>query len=346
MSVKAHLLAHTIMDRRYPAKQQPMQHTTCTNRIRFLSLMALLCYLAQIASPAPPASAGELYTILMPLILHQASPLSPPPNTPPAQLALDRINTYRVRAGVPQVALHPALLAAAQHHADYDLLNYGNQAAWIYGPHGEVSGKPGFTGQMPGDRAVAADYPWAAGWEVMNYFDDPLRAVDGLMATVFHRVNILTPTHAYAGYGHGRSTAEMVDVIDFGVSSTSLTGAPDAVVFPAHNQSDVPLYGAAETPSPIPPGASYPVGYPITLQPVFSTTLTVTQAELRDSGGAPIAVYPTPPECGTACYALIPVVGLKPATTYTVHVVGSADGTPFEKTWSFTTTVCQAADFC
>jgi hypothetical protein len=48
-------------------------------------------------------------------------------------------------------------------HADYDLLNHGDPAAWAYGPHGEVSCKPGFSGAMPGDRAVAAGYPWPAG---------------------------------------------------------------------------------------------------------------------------------------------------------------------------------------
>lgn len=323
-----------------------MQHTTFSKCVRLLRLMLLLCSLVQIASPAHQASASGMHTILLPLIFKQAGATSIPPNTPPEQLALERINQYRVLAGVPRVELHPALLAAAQHHAAYDLLNYGNQAAWIYGPHGEVSGKPGFTGKMPGDRAIAAGYLWAAGWEVMDYFDDPLRTVDGLMATVFHRVNILTPTHAYAGYGHGRSVAEMVDVIDFGAGSTNLVGAPDVAVFPANNQSDVPLYGASETPSPLPPGASYPVGYPITLQPIFGAALTVTQAELRDGNGAAIAVYPNPPDCGTGCYALIPTAGLKPATTYSVHVAGSVDSTPFQKTWSFTTTACQTTGFC
>lgn len=325
---------------------QRMQPTLFSKRVRLLSLIVLLCSLPQIASHAHQATAGEMHTIVLPLILKHAELRSILPPAPPEQLALDRINVYRVLAGVPPVDLHPALLAAAQHHADYDLMNYGNQAAWLYGPHGEVSGMSGFSGQMPGDRASAANYPWAAGWEVMDYFDDPLRTVDGLMATVFHRVNILTPTHAYAGYGHGRNSVEMVDVIDFGVGSTNLAGAPDVVVFPANNQLDVPLYGAGETPSPLPPSASYPVGYPITLQPVFGAALTVTHAELHDGNGVSIAIYPDPPECGTGCYALIPTTGLKPATPYTVHVAGSVDGTPFEKTWSFTTTACQTAGFC
>jgi hypothetical protein len=63
-------------------------------------------------------------------------------------------------------------------------------------------------------------------------------------------------------------------------------------------------------------------------------------AELRDDSGAPISIYPNPPDCGNGCYALIPTAGLKTATTYRVHVAGALDGVPFDKTWSFTTTTC------
>jgi hypothetical protein len=202
-----------------------------------------------------------------------------------------------------------------------------------------VNGKPGFSGMMPGDRAVAAGYPWAAGWEVIGHFDDPLRTIDGLMATVFHRINILTPSHAYLGYGHGRSAVEAVDVLDFGRGPVNTPNLSGLAVYPGPGQVDVPRYGAGETPSPLPPGASYPIGYPITIMPIAGTTLSVSTAQLRYASGAAIQVYPNPPDCGTSCYALIPTAGLKSATTYTVHVAGMLDGAPFEKTWSFTTTM-------
>jgi hypothetical protein len=64
----------------------------------------------------------------------------------------------------------------------------------------------------------------------MNYFDDPLRTIDGLMAMVFHRINILTSTHAYLGYGQGLSAVEAVDVLDFGRGPSSSPGSPDLVV--------------------------------------------------------------------------------------------------------------------
>jgi len=155
---------------------------------------------------------------------------------------------------------------------------------------------------------------------------------------VFHRINILTPTHAYLGYGHGRSAVEAVDVLDFGRGLSSPPAPPDLAIYPGPGQVEVPRYGAGETPSPLPPGASYPVGYPITLQPGRSGTLRVDVAELNDASGTPISLYPNPADCGTGCYALIATTGLQSATTYTVHVAGTLDSALFDKTWSFTTT--------
>jgi uncharacterized protein YkwD len=68
-----------------------------------------------------------LYLLRLPLVAKSQPPnaLPPPlPGTPPEQIALDRINAYRALAGVPPLEPHVALLAAAQHHADYDLLNH------------------------------------------------------------------------------------------------------------------------------------------------------------------------------------------------------------------------------
>jgi Cysteine-rich secretory protein family len=155
----------------------------------FLLILALTLCATLVAQSVPQTFAEGPYLLRLPLVAKSEPPgalPTPQPGTPPEQLALDRINAYRALAGVPPVEPHAALLAAAQHHADYDLLNHSDPAAWAYGPHGEVSGKPGFSGAMPGDRAVAAGYPWAAGWEVMGYFDDPLRAVGGVALEVWH----------------------------------------------------------------------------------------------------------------------------------------------------------------
>ncbi len=321
-------------------------HSTLPTRLCALALLALAAAVTLASCPTPPASADAPYLLSLPLILKQASSHVTPPPVPPEQLALARVNAYRALAGVRSLALDPALITAAQRHADYDLLNAPDVSAWEFGPHGEVAGKPGFSGTWPGDRAVAAGYAGSAGWEVISHFDDPERAVDGLMATVFHRVNILTATHAHLGYGHGENATEAVDVLDFGRGASEPAGPPGVALYPGPDQREVPLYGAGETPSPLPPGAAYPIGYPVTIQPLVGTTLTVSAAELRDPGGTLVPLYPSPPDCARSCYALLPVSGLRAGTTYTAHVAGALDGVEFDTTWSFTTTACDNPLLC
>jgi len=301
--------------------------------------VALAVFVAQISG----VQAGNTYNMMLPIVMNNAK-VATQPST--AQSMVDQINYYRGLAGVPIVQPHPALTAAAQNHANYDLLNYNDGTAWTNGPHSEVEGKPGFTGNTAADRMAAALFPYAPNVEIMNYFDNPIQSVDGWMATVFHRVGMLNPTSQYVGYGHGRNTAEYVDVVDFGRGATELSGSPNPVVYPANRQTDVPLFGAGETPSPLPAGAQYPIGFPITIQPIFGTTLVVTQAELRDESGTVVTVYPTPAGCDSSCYALIPTAGLQPATVYHAYVAGSVDGVAFTTTWSFTTVACASPGYC
>lgn len=315
-------------------------HSIRPTRLYALTLLTLVVAAALLSYPTRPASAEAPYLLSIPLILKQASSHVTPTPVPPEQLALARVNAYRALAGVRSLTLDLALVTAAQRHADYDLLNASDVSAWEFGPHGEVGSKPGFSGTWPGDRAVAAGYSGAAGWEVISHFDDPKRAVEGLMATVFHRVNILTATHVHLGYGHGQTMSEAVDVLDFGRGASEPAGSPDVGLYPGPGQRDVPLYGAGETPSPLPPGASYPIGYPVTIQPIAGTALTVSAAELRDSSGALVPLHPSPPDCAGSCYALLPVAGLRAGTTYTAHVAGTVDGVGFDEAWSFTTTAC------
>jgi hypothetical protein len=313
-----------------------MQYNTALHIRSFVALAVLLLLAATM--PTRPLKADTTYHLYLPLITHNDTGAT---SILPTQAALTRINYYRQLAGAPLLQLHPALTTSAQNHANYDLLNHGDPSAWAAGPHGEVVGKPGFTGESSGARALAAGYPWAAGWEVMNYLDDSARSVDDLMNSVYHRIGILTWTHQYLGYGHGRSAAEAVDVIDFGRGATEPISTIGILVFPPDGMSDVPIYGASETPDPLPPNGHYPIGYPITLQPLSGSSLTVVSAELRDSAGTLVSVYPNPPGCTNTCYALIPINPLQYSTTYTLHARGHVDNVAFDTSWSFTTTDCR-----
>jgi uncharacterized protein YkwD len=277
------------------------------------------------------------YLVFLPTI-HYAGTATAFPE--PARQAADRLNGYRALVGAVPVRLHAAVITAAQNHANYYLLNHSDPGAWTYGYHGEVEGKPGYTGQWPFDRMQAAGYPWLGGVETMHFLNDPALSVDDWMASVFHRVIILDPEQHHAGYGS--NTTPEVDVLDLGPGQADegLWGPalPYPQAYPADGQTGIPRsWEANEIPDPLPPGASRPVGYPFTLQGIHGT-LVGTWAEMRDGNNNVVAVHPNPADCNTFnCYAVIAKSPLQSNMTYTVHVVGTVGGAPFDRTWHFTT---------
>ena len=258
--------------------------------------------------------------------------------------AIERSNFYREQIGIPSIILNSNLVSAAQNHADYHTLNYKDPSAWINGPHGEVTGKPGFTGENVPDRMNAAGYQWGSGFEVIAYDGDPIYSVDHWMSTVYHREPFLDPFFKYAGYGIGRENRFSVDVMDFGGGPPQGNGnwvtaqPPLPQAYPVDGQTGVPTkWDGAENPDPLPPGASLPVGYPFTL---FGTSglLQYYESELRDSNGNLVPIHPNPSDCQSHCIAVIPVSPLRPNETYTVRVSGNVSNLyEFDRTWSFTT---------
>jgi hypothetical protein len=150
----------------------------------------------------------------------------------PALQALDRANLYRAHAGVIPLQLHSAIVTAAQNHANYHMLNSADLSAWTYGAHGEVEGKPYYTGRWPSNRISAAGFPWFGGSEVMHFIGDPTESVDGWMATIYHRAIILDPGAHYTGYGNGRNSQTAVDVMDFGGGPTDQGVWSSAMPYP------------------------------------------------------------------------------------------------------------------
>jgi hypothetical protein len=323
-------------------KDTTMRHNVFASHLSRLALVIVVITGAMSASsPTPPAHAAQDSITYLPLVMRDSmsgTPLPPVPTGPAEQQALDRLNYYRRLAGTPLLQLHPALVTAAQNHVTYLDLNINDDSANVYWPHGEVEAKPGYTGRWSGDRAMASGYPWNAGWEVISFDNDPIVSVDNLIATVFHRVTMLDPYMEYMGYGRGRVGSGGADVIDFG-HATSISNRQQVIIYPTDDQTNVPvLWLGGEMPSPLPPDAPpSAVGFPITIQPSAYVALDVMEAELRDDNGALIPVYPNPTNCGTACYAIIPINPLQTATAYRVHVVGTIDGASFERTWTFIT---------
>ncbi len=246
------------------------------------------------------------------------------------------MNLYRTRAGLTPLQLHDTMNAAAQNHANYQQLNHFDSSAWEFGGHGEVAGKPGFTGKWPSDRIKVTDYPWFGGAEAAHGIGDPITAVDGWIVSVPHRAILLTPQARHTGYGYGShyatapdgSRAQVtVDVMVFGdgPSDGNSPPTPYAFSYPADNQTDVPTdWGGTE-------------GYPFTLHGAYGE-LRVQSAELRDNNGQVVTVKPLYQDCAVYnCYDLISTSPLKPNTTYTVQARGTVNDVAFDHAWRFTT---------
>lgn len=256
--------------------------------------------------------------------------------------AIARANEYRQWIGAVALESHPAIATAAQNHATYYVVNAQDPSARAKGAHGEVAGKPHYTGDWPGDRLKAASYPWFGGSEVMHFIGDPVASVDGWMATVYHRFLVIDPNAHYAGYGMDKRGNVAADVMDFGggpmAAGVWASASPYPLGYPANGQTGIPIsWNGAETPNPLPPGTTGPVGYPFTLQPIGGK-LQVDRAELRTADGQIVAVHPNPADCAKGdCYTLIAVAPLQPNTEYIAEAAGNVGGVPFQQQWRFTT---------
>ena len=93
-----------------------------------------------------------------------------------------------------------------------------------------------------------------------------------------------------------------------------------------------------ELPDPVPPGGKYPTGYPITLNFNPFVDVATSAEELRDPAGKAVDSYVLPAtRAEENVLTILPRAPLQKQTTYRVHVVGTIDGRPFTRDWSFTT---------
>jgi hypothetical protein len=124
--------------------------------------------------------------------------------------------------------------------------------------------------------------------------------------------------------------------MDLGVADP---GRSDPIVYPVPDQADVPAYfNGQEVPDPVPQGANYPVGYPVTLQVGAGQTLTVTSGRLFGSDNQEVPSYTLQPGASGVTqseWALLAQHPLTPGARYTVEVIGKVDGQDFSKRWSF-----------
>lgn len=106
---------------------------------------------------------------------------------------LEAVNTLREQAGLPSVAASAALAAAAARHASYLDANHGPMSSPSgVSAHRQQPGSPGFSGELPGDRAIASGYPHHSVLENVSMgYNDLDAAMDGLTSAIYHRLTFL-----------------------------------------------------------------------------------------------------------------------------------------------------------
>ncbi|PZR86339.1 MAG: hypothetical protein DLM67_24125 [Candidatus Nephthysia bennettiae] len=262
---------------------------------------------------------------------------------PPADLAtvrraaLDRLNSYRAALGVAPVSEDPAIAEGAEAHAYFYLFNFGQSQLRGLGIHTEDQTLPGFTGADSLLRDRHFGYQGNRGAEVINHVAIPEGSIQVWMDSVYHRYPLLARETAAAGYGEAGLGILSISIMDLGVADP---GRGDPIVYPAPDQSDVPGYfNGQEVPDPLPQGATYPVGYPVTLQVGSGQTLAVSSGKLIGSDNQEVPSYTLQPGASGLSqseWALLAQHPLTPGARYTVEVVGKVDGQDFSKRWSFT----------
>jgi uncharacterized protein YkwD len=243
-----------------------------------------------------------------------------------------QVNAYRKLVGVAPVTLDPALSKGCQAHAEYLVRNHGHPQVQGLNVHKEDPSLPGYSEE--GARAAQAS--------VIQAGANPAVAVDGWMATFFHRLPILDPDLKRIGWGQTVAKGPgWITVMD----TSRGKGRDRAVFYPAAKQENVPLayHRAGYTSDPIPKEIRRPVGYPITVTFPESKIVKKATATLVDRAGREVFAWVTTPEAAEDKHfqrntiGLIAKDALAPNTSYTVTVEAEVSGEAWKRTWSFTT---------
>jgi hypothetical protein len=276
--------------------------------------------------------------IVAPVLLfasHQTSAVQE--TDPDIVTALNMINTYRDWLGIEPLTIEPNLQRAAEGHANYYKLNYGDPNLAGMGLHRQTEGKPGFTGASMSDRARAAGYSGSIN-ENIGLSGSMIWSTDWFIATINHRLTLIDPRYTHVGMARVNEGNIKFEVIKLGAPSWASEFEPNWIAWPPDTTTGVGLSFHGEAPSPF-AGAVYPTGYPITLSYRGSGALVIDSATMT-SGGQVVDSFHSVGS-GWLSSNTAQIAASKPlstATTYEVAVTGTANGNPFTRTWTFTTT--------
>lgn len=124
----------------------------------------------------------------------------------------EQVNELRTQAGLPTLLPDTQLTVAAAGHAAYlDRHRDPGDASSGVSAHGQVRGMPGFVGESPVERVLAAGYPHRRVLENVSMgFDSGRDAIDGLMTAIYHRLTFLDPFADRLGVAIGKQSRVFV----------------------------------------------------------------------------------------------------------------------------------------
>jgi tetratricopeptide (TPR) repeat protein len=250
-------------------------------------------------------------------------------------VALDTVNRYRRLAGLTPVTSSAVIHQAALAHAFYTLFNGALRSIRDLGIHQEVAAGQGYTGDNVLTRAQHFGYPQRSMAEVITHRSEPAGAVADWIDSVYHRFPLLRADLVELGYGDAYLGPMTVQVMDMSYREKA-TGR--IILYPAANQTGVPIaFNGNEIPDPA-PNASYPIGYPVTVTFDRNATVTVGAFHFRDPSGADLPGISLPPSSETEnSFAYLANLPLKPGTTYTADLAYTLNGKAGHTVWKFTT---------
>jgi uncharacterized protein YkwD len=261
--------------------------------------------LAAASAPASPSSAG-------------ASPAA----------MLDALNELRAAVGAPAVRGDARVIAAAQRHAEY--LAHSSALG-----HEETPGVEGFSGATVRDRLAAQGIEAATASEVVTSFSSAIEGVRALWVMPYHRLGLMHPHLAVAGWGfasrEGRPVTVGVLLFDFAAA------APDTVRVPASGQRVAPSWDGEESPDALPAGAPRPVGYPVMVVYAKAKTIELRGARLTDRDGREVPHHVVAQLYERDYAVIIPVAPLARGSRYHVRFELRVDGSDVVEEWEFET---------
>lgn len=280
------------------------------------------------ANPPPPRIAVSA----SPDATASSRPATQVPTSAPGSNSADDMlrvhSALRAAIGAPVVRADDRVTAAAQHHAEY-LARAGAVG------HDESPGSPGFTGVTVRDRLAAQGYTDATASEVAASSDTGTEDVRFLWDLPYHRLGLMHPHVAIAGWGHaaidGRTATVGVLVFDFAAA------APDRLRSPADGQRVAGSWAGDESPDPLPAGAARPVGYPLMVVYSGARAVDLKNAKLIDQSGRDVKVTIVPQIFERDYAAIVPVAPLESGTRYRVRLELTVVGTDVVDEWEFET---------